>query len=117
MTRDTQDVVPATPVRRTRKGPSLAAQSASGVAAKPVARRGGSPRAAAAPAPEALRAMVAEAAYFRAERRGFLPGAEMDDWLSAEAEVLTRLGHTPACAPAAKTRRKTASNAGTAGTA
>jgi hypothetical protein len=31
--------------------------------------------------------MVAEAAYYRAERRGFAPGAEMDDWLAAEAEI------------------------------
>lgn len=31
--------------------------------------------------------MVAEAAYFYAERRGFAPGNEMDDWLRAEADV------------------------------
>jgi len=31
--------------------------------------------------------MVAEAAYFRAERRGFVPGAELEDWLAAEIEV------------------------------
>jgi hypothetical protein len=30
---------------------------------------------------------IAVAAYFIAERRGFLPGHELDDWLSAEAEV------------------------------
>lgn len=30
---------------------------------------------------------VAEAAYFRAEHRGFLPGYELDDWLDAEAEL------------------------------
>jgi hypothetical protein len=29
---------------------------------------------------------VAEAAYFRAEHRGFLPGYELQDWLDAEAE-------------------------------
>lgn len=29
---------------------------------------------------------VAEAAYFRAEHRGFLPGNELQDWLDAEAE-------------------------------
>jgi hypothetical protein len=27
---------------------------------------------------------IAEAAYFRAQARGFAPGAELDDWLSAE---------------------------------
>ena len=30
---------------------------------------------------------VAEAAYFRAEQRGFLPGYELQDWLDAEAEL------------------------------
>jgi hypothetical protein len=27
------------------------------------------------------------AAYYRAERRGFAPGNELEDWLAAEAEV------------------------------
>jgi hypothetical protein len=31
------------------------------------------------------------AAYFRAERRGFISGAELDDWLAAEAEVDVQL--------------------------
>jgi hypothetical protein len=30
---------------------------------------------------------IAEVAYLRAERRGFLSGYEMQDWLEAEAEV------------------------------
>jgi len=29
--------------------------------------------------------MIAVAAYFRAEHRGFSPGNELDDWLQAEA--------------------------------
>jgi hypothetical protein len=37
--------------------------------------------------PEARRALIAETAYLRAERRGFAPGHETDDWLAAEAEV------------------------------
>jgi hypothetical protein len=32
-------------------------------------------------------ARIAEAAYWRAERRGFTPGSELDDWLSAEKEI------------------------------
>jgi hypothetical protein len=32
-------------------------------------------------------ARIAEAAYWRAERRGFAPGHELDDWLDAEREV------------------------------
>jgi hypothetical protein len=43
------------------------------------------------------RAMIAEAAYLRAERRGFSGGheKEREDWLAAEAEVdaLLRAGH------------------------
>lgn len=31
--------------------------------------------------------MIAEAAYFRAEQRGFASGNEMSDWLQAEADV------------------------------
>lgn len=44
---------------------------------------------------DARRAMVAEAAYLRAERRGFAPGGEVEDWLAAEAEVeaLLRAAH------------------------
>src|SRR2546429_9072514 len=37
--------------------------------------------------PEARRGMIAEGAYLRAERRGFAPGHETEDWLAAEAEV------------------------------
>jgi len=32
--------------------------------------------------------MIAVAAYFRAEQRGFAPGDELDDWFQAEAEYL-----------------------------
>jgi hypothetical protein len=41
------------------------------------------------------RAMIEEAAYLRAERRGFAPGGEVEDWLAAEAEVeaLLRAGN------------------------
>ena len=30
---------------------------------------------------------IAENAYYRAERRGFLPGFEITDWLEAEREL------------------------------
>jgi Protein of unknown function (DUF2934) len=32
-------------------------------------------------------AMIAERAYFRAEKRGFVPGHELEDWLAAEREI------------------------------
>ena len=31
--------------------------------------------------------MISEAAYYRAQRRGFAPGRELDDWVAAEAEI------------------------------
>jgi hypothetical protein len=31
--------------------------------------------------------MIRQAAYYRAERRGFAPGRDAEDWLAAEAEV------------------------------
>lgn len=36
-------------------------------------------------------ALIREAAYFRAERRGFAPGQELEDWFEAEREVDGRL--------------------------
>jgi hypothetical protein len=41
--------------------------------------------------PEQRHHMIAEAAYFRALRRGFRGDAEMRDWLEAEVEVDARL--------------------------
>ncbi|MGH8187240.1 MAG: DUF2934 domain-containing protein, partial [Steroidobacteraceae bacterium] len=32
-------------------------------------------------------ARIAEAAYWRAERRGFIAGRELEDWLEAEREI------------------------------
>jgi hypothetical protein len=36
---------------------------------------------------EKRHALIAESAYLRAERRGFAPGHEVEDWLAAEAEI------------------------------
>lgn len=41
--------------------------------------------------PEYRRALIAEEAYLRAERRNFAPGYEVEDWLNAESEIDTRL--------------------------
>jgi hypothetical protein len=40
--------------------------------------------------------LVRMAAYLRAERRGFAPGYEIEDWLAAEAEVDARKSARPA---------------------
>ncbi|HEX4378099.1 MAG TPA: DUF2934 domain-containing protein [Steroidobacteraceae bacterium] len=69
-------------------------------AAKPATDKGGkAAKAAARPSdiaarmidPEHRRALIAEAAYLRAERRSFAPGYEVEDWLNAESEIDTRL--------------------------
>jgi hypothetical protein len=31
--------------------------------------------------------MIARAAYYRSQRRGFAPGLELDDWLAAEQDI------------------------------
>lgn len=36
---------------------------------------------------------IATAAYYRAEKRGFMPGQELDDWLVAETKFNALEGH------------------------
>jgi hypothetical protein len=46
--------------------------------------------AAAVPSEDGLRDRIAREAYYRAQRRGFAPGGETEDWLRAEADVLKK---------------------------
>lgn len=39
------------------------------------------------PCQEITRLLIAEAAYYRAEKRGFASGHEDEDWLEAEKEI------------------------------
>lgn len=71
--------------------------------APPVAR--GSRAKAAPPTPD-RRVWIATAAYFRAERRGFAPGGEIDDWLAAEAEIAVDAEHAGTASPARKPARR-----------
>jgi hypothetical protein len=41
--------------------------------------------------PDTRRRLVAAEAYFRAERRGFAAGGELEDWITAEKVVDSRL--------------------------
>jgi hypothetical protein len=50
------------------------------------------PRARAEVSADEVRKLIAEAAYYRAKKRGFTPGHEVEDWVQAEAEVLRRIG-------------------------
>jgi hypothetical protein len=36
-------------------------------------------------------ASIAQAAYFRSQDRGFVPGYELEDWLAAEEDIDRRL--------------------------
>lgn len=59
--------------------------------------------------PAMHREMVAVAAYYRAEHRGFAPGDPTADWLEAEAEIAHRSSaQTPQPGDSAKTSRKQA---------
>ncbi len=49
-------------------------------------------KAAVQPDAKALYEMIAEAAYYRAEKRNFAPGHEIEDWEAAREEVMARLG-------------------------
>ena len=49
--------------------------------------------------PERRAALIAEAAFFRAEKRGFAPGHEAEDWLAAESEVDAKLMHAVESGP------------------
>lgn len=60
-------------------------------ATEPKTRRAPQPQAPRPPSSEEMQVWIAEAAYYRAESRGFTPGQETDDWLAAEAEVLARV--------------------------
>jgi len=43
------------------------------------------------PSGQAVQAMIAEAAYYKAEKRGFAPGCDFLDWLEAEKEIKARI--------------------------
>lgn len=43
------------------------------------------------PSQDDVEKWIAEAAYYRAQERGFQPGFETEDWLAAEAEITARL--------------------------
>ena len=48
---------------------------------------------AALPSAEEIYEMIAQAAYYRAQKRGFAPGLEAEDWRQAEVEVMERLSN------------------------
>lgn len=104
-----------TPARRTRRTVTAAAAPAApkktpakpkSAAAKPRATARTDVATSLSPA-ERLR-MIEMAAYFRAERRGFAPGNEFEDWVAAEAEIAALVPPVPAKAPARRARKSPA---------
>jgi hypothetical protein len=94
-----EKVAPTAPPRaraKTPTGAAAAVTSPAGTGAAAVTSPAGTPRVRKTPAKaparvtiseDVRRGMIAEGAYLRAERRGFAPGHEEEDWLAAEAEV------------------------------
>lgn len=68
--------------RRRRTGQEAPTALTSTDTTAPSAARGNEPIGS-----ERRHAMICEAAYYLAERRGFSVGAVLDDWLAAEREV------------------------------
>lgn len=80
----------ATPAAtRGKSGPQQSHPARTTASAKVAAcKRSAEPQTASARmAPEQRQQLIAQAAYFIAERRGFAPGNELEDWLQAEAEI------------------------------
>ncbi|MBI3902473.1 MAG: DUF2934 domain-containing protein [Nitrosomonadales bacterium] len=85
MATDKEPVGKAKPAAR--KAPAAAKSAAQVKAAAPakrVARKVSKP---ASVSPEDRYHMIATAAYYLAEKRGFAGGYEMNDWISAEAQI------------------------------
>ena len=95
--------------------PAVPAKEKPARKATPAARPGDAKRTAPEPAsitPDERRVLIAQAAYFRAEKRGFAPGGEERDWLEAELEVDALLAvAVPTPAPAPRARRPAARSA------
>jgi hypothetical protein len=94
---------------RTRRTSRTAAGGAPGRETARRPRTSGAARAEPGAAPRAKKAAVAPredhvavAAYYRAEKRGFAPGLELEDWLAAESELALRAPAAPRRAPARK---------------
>ena len=81
--------------------PATAAKKAT-VKSATVVKKAAAPKAAApkvaakgkrtGPTPEERYRMIAEAAYYIAEQRGFTPGDPAKDWRDAEAQIVSQIG-------------------------
>lgn len=79
------------PAPASRPGKQGATRPAPRAAATRFRRKAAAASAASAITPAERHRLIAETAYFIAERRGFAAGCELDDWLRAEAEIDGRM--------------------------
>jgi Protein of unknown function (DUF2934) len=104
-----------TPARRTRRTASATAAPAS-PRKSPAKRKVAKPKAperndvATSLTPAERLRMIELAAFFRAERRGFAPGHEFEDWLAAEAEIAALVPAPAAAKTPARRARKSPAN-------
>ena len=80
-----------TPASTTIKKRAPRKTASTTAAAKPAKATKTAPAATNFVGPGQRAALIAKAAYFRAEKRGFAPGHETEDWLAAESEVDAKL--------------------------
>ncbi len=78
---------PAAAVRKQSAHESSQARPAAAGKSSTARRVKPAPAASSVPTAEQRRQMIAEAAYLRAEQRGFTGASAVDDWLAAEADV------------------------------
>lgn len=88
----TKPAAKATAVPRERAASAPKASAASTPATAAEGALVSTPLSVEVPVGEARYRWIAHSAYLRAERRGFAPGQEVEDWLAAEAEFLTAYG-------------------------
>ena len=79
--------IPAPRTRRETPGVATVAAATIPAAVAVTTKPENGKSAAAHLSPEERHRLIAEAAYFRASQRGFPGGAEVEDWLAAEAEI------------------------------
>jgi len=86
--------MPTVQTRTQKSKPTSKSSGRGAISAKSPAKSAPEPRADVVPSisVEERERLVARAAYFRAEKRGFAPGCELQDWIEAEAEVLRLIG-------------------------
>ena len=78
-------------MNRTRKTSGAKPAGGKGAAPKTTRAKAATPAPSLAPTPEERWKMISDAAYYIAEKRGFLGGDPAQDWLEAERQIDERM--------------------------